>query len=317
MRAEGRLSRAETSWQQVETDKVRARACSVRGRAGPQRNGQSTVAAVTGSIEGDPGTGGPGRHRVDALTSVDAHRRWWDAEADDYLAEHGELLGATRWLWGPEGWDEADLGLIGPVAGRRVLELGCGAASGARWLATQGARVVGLDLSFRMLQHSRRLDDAEGCRTPTVLAHAGALPFRDASFDVVASSYGALPFVADADRVLAEVARVVVPGGRVVLSVTHPVRWAFRDDPGEGGLTAVRSYFDRTPYAETDEAGRVTYVEHHRTVGDWVDLVVGAGLTLERLVEPPWKPGNDQVWGGWSPLRGAVIPGTLVILASG
>ena len=57
----------------------------------------------------------------------------------------------------------------------------------------------------------------------------------------------------------------------------------------------------------------VTYVEHHRTVGDWVDLVVDAGLVLDRLVEPEWKAGNDSTWGGWSPLRGAIIPGTLIL----
>ena len=43
--------------------------------------------------------------------------------------------------------------------------------------------------------------------------------------------------------------------------------------------------------------------------------MVGAGLRLDRLVEPEWKAGHDQVWGGWSPLRGRLLPGTLVIVA--
>jgi SAM-dependent methyltransferase len=167
-----------------------------------------------------------------------------------------------------------------------------------------------------MLQHSLRLDVQTGPPVPVVQAHAGALPFGDATFDGVATAYGALPFVADADRVLAEVARVLVPGGRTVLAVTHPIRWAFPDDPGHEGLTAVRPYFDRTPYVEADDSGNVTYAEHHRTVGDWVDLVGAAGLRLERLVEPPWNPTNHSTWGGWSPLRGALLPGTLIIVAT-
>jgi SAM-dependent methyltransferase len=166
-----------------------------------------------------------------------------------------------------------------------------------------------------MLQHSRRLEHESGVAVPVVQADAAALPFAANAFDLVATAYGALPFVADARQVLLEVTRVLVPGGRAVLAVTHPIRWAFPDDPGPGGLTAGRSYFDRRPYAETDDSGHVTYVEHHRTVGDWVDLVVAAGLRLDRLVEPPWNPANPAVWGGWSPLRGALLPGTLIIVA--
>ena len=266
---------------------------------------------MTGSIEG-----GPGRRPVDEPTSQAAARTWWDSEADAYQQEHEGFLGTDRWVWGPEGWDEAELGLLQASPGSLALELGCGAAAGSRWLRTQGVRAVGLDLSHRMLQHSLRLDQEAGQPVPVVQAHAGALPFGDSSFDLVATAYGALPFVADVDRVLAEVRRVLVPGGRAVFAVTHPIRWAFPDDPGLGGLTAARPYFDRTPYVEADDSGRVTYVEHHRTVGDWVDLVVAAGLALERLVEPPWNPQNQSTWGGWSQLRGALLPGTLIIVAN-
>jgi ubiquinone/menaquinone biosynthesis C-methylase UbiE len=148
-----------------------------------------------------------------------------------------------------------------------------------------------------------------------VQADARALPFPDASFDVVFTAYGAIPFVPDAGRVHAEAARVLRPGGRWVCSVTHPVRWAFPDDPGERGLTADRSYFDRRPYVERDERGRVLYAEYHRTVGDHVADLVGAGLVLDRIVEPTWPEDNDRTWGGWSPLRGRHLPGTAIFVA--
>ena len=60
------------------------------------------------------------------------------------------------------------------------------------------------------------------------------------------------------------------PSGRLVFSVTHPVRWAMPDDPSERGLRITASYFDRTPYVEVDETETPVYVEHHRTLGDWV-----------------------------------------------
>ena len=104
------------------------------------------------------------------------------------------------------------------------------------------------------------------------------------------------------------------PGGRFVFSLSHPLRWCLPDDPGPGGLVVRDSYFDRTPYVEQDPAGQATYVEHHRTLGDRVREVTAAGLRLVDLVEPEWEPSNDQTWGGWSPLRGALVPGTAIFV---
>ncbi|GHF66522.1 SAM-dependent methyltransferase [Streptomyces mashuensis] len=242
-----------------------------------------------------------------------ASRGWWDRNADEYQREHGGFLGDDRFVWGPEGLDEADARLLGPagsLAGRDVLEIGCGAAQCSRWLAGQGARPVALDLSHRQLQHALRI----GTGFPLVEADATALPFADGSFDLACSAYGAVPFVADPVRLMREVHRVLRPGGRWVFSVTHPLRWAFPDEPGPEGLSVAASYFDRTPYVEQDETGRAVYVEHHRTLGDRVRDVVAAGFRLTDLVEPEWPAWNTQEWGGWSPLRGHLIPGTAIFV---
>ena len=100
---------------------------------------------------------------------------------------------------------------------------------------------------------------------------------------MVFSSFGALQFVATSTGAVAETARVLRPGGRFAFSITHPTRWMFPDDPGEDGLTASQSYWDRTPYVEVDdETGVVAYVEHHRTLGDWVALLAGHGFVDHR-----------------------------------
>ena len=244
--------------------------------------------------------------------SVRASRQYWDAEAPQYAAEHGAFLGDERagsdLVWGPEGWTEAELGLLGEVAGRRVLEVGAGGAQGSRWLVEQGGQAVALDLSHAMLAHSR----SHSPSVPLVQADAGDLPFAGSSFDLACSAYGAVPFVADVAGVFAEVARVLRPGGRWVFSVTHPVRWAFPDAPGPAGLVADRPYFDRTPYVERDTSGRATYVEHHRTLGDTVRALASCGFAIEDLVEPEWPERNDEIWGGWSPTRGRILPGTAI-----
>lgn len=271
------------------------------------------MTGVTGSIEGSVGAPEPVVRRAAGIAeSRQASRRWWDAQADAYQREHGPFLGRAQWIWGPEGLDEADAELLGPVSGRRFLEVGSGAGAGARWLATRGAWAVGLDLSERQLRHSHGLDRTEGVAVPVVCGDAARLPFADASFDGAGSAYGALPFVADAAMVLTELTRVLRRGAPWVFSVTHPLRWSFPDDPGQGGLTAARSYFDRRSYVEQDESGVATYVEHHRTLGDWVTAITGSGFVLEGVVEPPWPDGHDQAWGAWSPLRGRVLPGTAI-----
>ena len=260
----------------------------------------------------DPGVG---RRPVSDAEARRASRRWWDADADDYQAEHGAFLGDVDFVWCPEGLREADAALLGPVAGRRVLELGCGAASAGRWLVTQGARAVALDLSAGMLRHAVRAAADTGVRVPLVQADALALPFPDGTFDVVCTAFGAVPFVADSAAVMREVFRVLRPGGRWVFSITHPMRWIFLDDPGEGGLVAVHSYFDRRPYVEHDATGEPTYVEQHRTLGDRVRELVAAGFQLRDLVEPECPEGHEQIWGQWSPLRGRIFPGTAIFVA--
>ncbi|GIG39442.1 class I SAM-dependent methyltransferase [Cellulomonas phragmiteti] len=245
-----------------------------------------------------------------------AARGWWDANAAEYLDEHGDFLGPADLLWCPEGVRESQARLLGDVRGARVLEVGAGAAQGTRWLRTvAGAQAVATDVSAGMLAAGARLDATAGTRTPLVQADARALPFADGSFDIVFTAFGALPFVPDVPRVHAEVLRVLRPGGRWVFAVTHPLRWAFPDDPGAGGLTATRSYFDRRPYVESAADGRVLYAEYHRTVGDHVADVVGAGFVLDGLVEPEWPPDHRRVWGGWGPVRGARLPGTLIVRA--
>jgi SAM-dependent methyltransferase len=264
---------------------------------------------------GRPGGDGASDHRLTESDVERANRVDWDAAADEYQREHGVFLRDAGFVWSPEGVDEADVRLLGDVSHRRVLEVGCGAAQCSRWLQTQRGVAVGFDLSLRQLQHSRRIDEQHGTRVPVVCATVTAIPFADRSFDLACSAFGALPFVSDLATALGEVARVLRVGARFVFSVVHPVRWMFPDDPSRAGLTVVRSYFDRAPYVEVDDAGHPTYVEPHHTLADWVDAITSAGFGIERMTEPEWPPGHERTWGWYGPVRGALVPGTLIFSA--
>lgn len=254
------------------------------------------------------------RRETGAAESAAASRSWWDQAADSYLAEHGSFLGDSRFVWCPEGLSEADAHLLGDVAGRRVLEVGSGAAQCSRWLLTQGAEPIALDLSAAMLGHARRLGTLSGLHVPLAQGDAQRLPFVSESFHLACSAFGAVPFVADSSAVMREVARVLRPGGRWVFSTNHPIQWCFADDPGPGGLVVRESYFERRPYVEQDASGATTYVEHHRTVGDRIREIVAAGLVVADVVEPEWPEWSTHVWGQWSPLRGRLLPGTAIFV---
>jgi ubiquinone/menaquinone biosynthesis C-methylase UbiE len=254
----------------------------------------------------------PRRVELTEPETSQASRTYWDSAAEEYLEEHGAFLGDDRFIWCPEGIDEAAAQLLGPVRGKRVLEVGCGAAQCSRWLSQQGANVVAFDISVEQLRVGRQLDRRTGTAVRTVAADAVAIPFKTSAFDIACSAFGALPFVADAEAALREIARTLKPGGLLVFSVTHPIRWSMPDDPTPAGLRITQSYFDRTPYVEVDGEGTPIYAEHHRTTGDWIRALTGAGFVIDDLLEPEWPAGNTQTWGGWGPDRGRLVPGTAI-----
>lgn len=220
-------------------------------------------------------------------------RAAWNRTSAHYQSLHE--IPTTSAHYGPWAPDEQQLRLLGDVSGQRILELGCGGGQCSIAFARAGARVVGLDLSDDQIAYAEALavrlaadeHPALGERVHFQQGDAADLsPFEDASFDIVFSAY-ALHYVAAIDRCLAGVNRVLVPGGRLVFSLDHPFRDVFWDqEEGEESLVPARSYWTRGPnewqFSETGQWMR----SYQRTVGDWVDLLHGAGLRVERIVEP-------------------------------
>jgi SAM-dependent methyltransferase len=127
------------------------------------------------------------------------NRATWNADADDYQARHeiAQRLAAGGPGWGSWNLPESELHVLGEVAGRDVLELGCGAAQWSIALARAGARVVGLDLSERQLRYARRLAADMGVEVPLLHADAEAVPLAAAGFDVVFCDHGGAMNFAD------------------------------------------------------------------------------------------------------------------------
>jgi len=208
------------------------------------------------------------------------NRRTWDRWSDSYQAKHGALLaGRHAEAWGLWRRYERDLRILDAVAGRDVLELGCGAAHWSRSLAGRGARVVALDISAAQLQHVDRTGRGV---VRTVQADACALPFADASFDVVLSDYGGMSW-ADPYRTVPEVARVLRPGGQLAFCTNTPFFVMCWDGSNRTLTSTLRhGYFGL--HSRSVAPGAVDFVLPY---GEWVRLLGDHGLSLEALLEEP------------------------------
>ena len=277
----------------------------------------------------DEWAAGPSGERVDDDTGV-TRRRVGDAENRRAIRGTGGTSTPTTtrpstapsWAtWTSSGARRACArptpGCSATCAGRRVLEVGCGAAAAARWLATQGAR-RGRAGPVRRHAAARRAAAAErtGVRVPLVQADALALPLRRRGLRhrLHRVRRGAVR------RRLGRGDARGVPGAaprRPLGLLGHPPdavdlpRRPGRGRAGRGPLLL------RPPALRGARRARAspTYVEQHRTLGDRIRELVGAGFRCVDLVEPEWPDGHEEIWGQWSPLRGRLFPGTAIFVA--
>lgn len=208
------------------------------------------------------------------------NRTFWDADADGYQAVHGDALAAAPEAWGVWRIPEAALGVLGDVAGRDVLEYGCGAAQFGIALAARGARVVGLDVSAAQLAHARAGATARAVPLPLVCASATATPFADASFDLVFCDHGALSFC-DPARTVPECARLLRDGGRLVFSVGTQLLYLTWDEARFRQTRRLQEPW-RSRWTVDSGEGTVDVVWSH---GEWIRTFRAHDLVVDDLVE--------------------------------
>ncbi|WP_342419162.1 class I SAM-dependent methyltransferase [Paenibacillus sp. FSL H8-0168] len=220
--------------------------------------------------------------------------RRWDMHAGNFTAKYTEEGDRSREVL----LNPALQACMGPLGGKKVLDAGCGEGYLSRKMARAGALVEAVDYSTEMLRLAKE-------RTPSALGityHHGNLEklqmFGDQSFDLIVSNM-VIQDLAHYEQAIAEMQRLLVPGGRFIFSILHPCfqtpqsGWV-KDETGKKLYWKVDQYFNEGPLEQAipyDQEEKFLYF--HRTLSSYVQTIIEAGLLLEGMIEP--KPSAEML----------------------
>ena len=216
------------------------------------------------------------------LTPHARHNRdYWTTQAADYVEPARRHWASDEPTWGIYEIPEADVGVLPDVRDLDAVELGCGTAYWSAWLARRGARPVGVDVTPAQLATARELQAEHGLEFPLLEASAEAVPLPDASFDLAFSEYGASLWCRP-EAWLAEAARLLRPGGRLVFLTNSPLLMLCTPPSGErAGERLERDQFGMYAFEWPDEEG----IEFHLPHGEMIRVLAEAGFAVEALHE--------------------------------
>ena len=216
----------------------------------------------------------------------------WEPEAENWIAWTRTPGHDAYWYYRVTFFDE-----IVPPAGRATLDVGCGEGRVTRDLAARGHRVTGLDASDSLIRAASEAHP-DGAY---VVADAADLPFEDAAFDLVVA-HNSLMDVDDMPGAAKEAARVLEPGGRLCVSVTHPFMDAgrFESQEPDARFVVEGSYVGKRAFEGTFERNglTITFRGWCYALEDYWRAFEDAGLLVERLREPTHTledPRHDRI----------------------
>jgi SAM-dependent methyltransferase len=216
---------------------------------------------------------------TDYLTRNRASWTKANAEYTDSRAEQSWAQEEIR--WGMTDVPEAEVGALGEVAGKDVIELGCGTGYFGAWLARRGARVTGVDLTPAQLDTARRCEAQFGLGMQFIEANAEEVPLPDAGFDLAISEYGASIWC-DPYRWIPEAARLLRSGGELVfLRNSTLVILCAPDEEGPAEERLLRPQRGLHRLEWPDDEG----VEFHLGHGKWIAVLRASGFEVEGLWE--------------------------------
>ena len=231
---------------------------------------------------------------VTDATSVDP----WNQNASYWV----RIIREQRDRYRNELTDAAVLQAIGPCQNMKILDAGCGEGYMCRKLADLGAQAVGIDASERLIEAARNHPGQQHASMSFEVASADSLPYADGSFDLVLCNH-LLNDLPDPSDTIRELARVLRPGGRIVILMLHPCfynKHSERTSASNGGIAAA--YFETRSISQHFEVDGLTspasntawfrplefYTEELRKSGFFLSSLTEPHPTPAQLHEDPW-----------------------------
>jgi len=214
---------------------------------------------------------------------------WTKANAEYTDSRAREAWASEEITWGMFGPSDTELGILGDVSGKDVIELGCGTAYFGAWLARRGARVTGVDITPAQLGTARRMMRETGVELQLIEANAEDVPLPDESFDLALSEYGASIWC-DPYKWIPEAARLLRPGGELVFLCNSVLLMLCAPDKGKIGERLERGQFGMHRFEWPDDDG----IEFHLAHGDMIRLLRESGFEVEGLWEIQAGPSAED-----------------------
>lgn len=217
------------------------------------------------------------------MSHQEVNRKLWDSTAERWVGPAKVDWASPEPSWGMWRVPEAEVGALPDVDGLDAIELGCGTAYFSAWLARRGARPVGVDQSRGQLATARAMQAEHGIDFPLIEADAENVPLPDASFDFALSEYGASLWCEPA-RWIAEAARLLRPGGRLVFLTNTPLLIlcsAPEEEFATERLSRPQFGLHRVEWHDADGPS----VEFHLPHGEMIRLLRETGFEVEALHE--------------------------------
>jgi SAM-dependent methyltransferase len=214
----------------------------------------------------------------------------WDQIAEDWAA-HADSNDYRNVFLIP-----VTLALLGEVAGKKVLDVGCGEGGYTRILASKGAQVTGIDGSAKLIDIAKRRAEKENLTITHEVRNANSLyGIEDSSFDIVLAAMSLMD-VEDYSGAVAEIYRVLRKGGEFLMSITHPCfmgrgsRW-WRNADGEIDHYAINNYMNSEAWEEfvTDRFSKPVLFRH-MPLESFISPLLRCGFRLDLFKEPVPTP---------------------------
>jgi SAM-dependent methyltransferase len=217
----------------------------------------------------------------------------WEPDAENWVRWARTPQHDAYWYYRDSFFDQ-----LVPPPGRRSIEIGCGEGRVARDLSARGHYVAGIDSSHTLLVYAHQEDR----NSSYALAEGAGLPFRDVCFDL-AVAYNSLQVVADMPGTVREAARVLCPGGRFCVCVSHPVAdvGRFVDNTANAAFVVREDYFahQRVDDKVARDGLEMTFRGWTYSLEDYATALERAGLMIDTIREP--RPaGAPPKYGRWN-----------------